>query len=139
MILNIAPVRHLFIFIFLCRRKSRQVETCFAPYPFTCYMWRFAHPPSARSFCCLLCPLNCEPYGISPRFRQSGDSGRSSLFARLFRKFVLLVAASCRILHFVYSSLLLESEAIVYYCLNYCICFNTIQRGDCHRVVKEIV
>jgi hypothetical protein len=41
-ILNFARDRHLLIFPFLSRWKSRQVETCFAPYPFTCHRLRFS-------------------------------------------------------------------------------------------------
>ena len=100
MILNFARVRQLFPFLFLSRRKSRQVETCFAPYPFTWHRWRF----SARPF--LLCFMYPYPLIVRPmEFRlvfaslalvalEAGQS-RRSYFSWFFR----LVAASCRILY----------------------------------------
>ncbi len=60
-------------FFLLSRRKSRRVETCFAPYPFTWYRWRFSARPFLLFFYVPL-PPNCEAYRISHRFRQSGPS-----------------------------------------------------------------
>ncbi len=95
---NVNSVRHLFLFLFLSRRKSRQVETFSAPCPFTWHRWRFsAHP--FLLFLCLPTPSNCEAYRISPRFRQSGPSSPWSWSVSSFVFFVILflVAASCRI------------------------------------------
>jgi hypothetical protein len=131
-----------FFSFFLSRRKSRQVETCFAPYPFTWHSWHF----SARPFLLFLCPptpSNYEAYRISPRFRQSGPSSPRSWSVSSFvflLKFVQLVAASCRILYscdpFCFSNL--KPSCVILCDLLYFI-FNTIQCGVCHRVAKKIV
>jgi hypothetical protein len=97
--LNFSRVRQLFLFLFfLSRRKSRRVETCFAPYPFTWHRWRF----SARPF--LLCfmypyPLIVRPIEFLPFLAslalvalEAGQSRRSC-----FSWFFFFVAASCRI------------------------------------------
>ena len=137
--MNFALVPHLFIFLFLTRRKSRQVENCFDPYPFTCHRWHF----SARPCLSFLCPLppNCEAYGIFPRFCQSGHLSRWSWSFLLFVFFVIrfLVSASCRTFVFFrvfhcFSNL--KQSFVLLIELLYFI-FNTIQCGVCHRVAKK--
>ena len=94
---NFARVRHLFIFSF---SVSPEVETSwdlFCPLPL--YMTLFRAPFSIVFYVPL--PPNCEAYGISPRFRQSGPSSPWSWSVSSFVFFVILflVAASCRILY----------------------------------------
>ncbi len=90
----------------------------------------------------VLLPPNCEAYGISPRFRQSGPSSPRSWSVSSFVFFVILflVAASCRILYscdpVCFSNL--KPSCVLLCDLLYFI-FNTIQCGVCHRVAKKIV
>ena len=138
---NFARVCHLFLFLFLSRRKWRQVETCFAPYPFTWHRWSF----SARPF--LLFFMYPYPLIVRPRefglvfaslalvALEAGQSRRS--YFLWFFSWLLPRAEFCTVCDPVCFSNLKPSSVLFVWLIVFI--FNTIQCGVCHRVAKKIV
>jgi hypothetical protein len=131
-------------FFFLSRRKSRRVETCFAPYPFTWNRWRF----SALSFLLFyvpLPPLIVRPIEFSPFFAglalvavKAGQS-RRSYFSWFFSS--LLPRAEICIRVTLFASRIWSHR--VFFCVTYCISFSIqfsvafateLQRKSCVKV-----